>query len=74
MLQRLRRGFSDVRLCAFPPTACEWLCFVASTDPELEALRFEFTQQSRSGGRGFLPCIVAHSLLRSATIVGDALN
>jgi hypothetical protein len=41
----LRRGFSDVRLCAFPPTACERLCFVASTAPELEALRFEFTQQ-----------------------------
>lgn len=59
---------SDVRLRAFPPTACERLCFVASTDPELEALCFELTQQSRSGGRGFLPCN-AHSLLRS-TIVG----
>lgn len=33
----LRRGSSDVRQCAFPPAACERLCFVASTDSELGA-------------------------------------
>lgn len=64
----LRRGF---RMCVYVLFLQQRVNGYASSlllTPSWRALSFELTQQSRSGGRGFLPCN-AHSLLRS-TIVG----